>query len=272
MSKSIDKIKNYNQITLAVAGTLGVLFLIFAAFFVLQEISRPFFTPKNNDNQGILAIEETDQLNKDSLRKQIISFTGLQVIDSINQLSVIPVTQANLLVAERDSRSFGLMDSKFSGRSYERSYRNVYNNLVLHEYLNNQSQIIFEDRISFENFIMHEDEQNKFIVIPACKVDSNKDGYLNENDLQELFIFDLQNRQLHKIESNEHYTTLKVFQPHQSTDLVAYFGIDRNDNGSYDKTREPMIFYRVNLETMMIEEYVSKEQIQELQFLLEGKG
>ena len=99
----MEKIKNYNQIILAIAGTIGVVFLFFAVFLALEEMSRSFFGSRvDRNNQGILAIEETDELNKDSLRKQIISFNRIQVIDSANQIFLIPVTQANLAAAEKD--------------------------------------------------------------------------------------------------------------------------------------------------------------------------
>lgn len=247
MTKRIDKIKNYNQIILAIAGTIGVLFLFFAAFFALEELSRSFFDSKiNRSNQGILAIEETNELNKDSLRKQIISFNRIQVVDSVNQIFLIPVTQANLAGAEKDNEILGLMNTKSISRSYEKFYRNIYNNLVLYDKLKNESQILFDERISIENFIVHENAGDKFIVIPGCNIDSNKDGYLNEDDLQELFIFNLQNR-------------------------IAHFGIDRNNNGVFSGSSEPMIFYRINLEKMNKEEFVNQDQIKQLQTLLEGK-
>jgi len=269
MGKRIDRIKNFNQVILAIAGTIGVLLLICLAFLALDELSRTFFRSSDSNNQGILAIEETDVLNRDSLRKQIISFNRIQVVDSINQIFLIPVTQANLAAAENDNGQ--LMNTKSIGRSYGKFYSNIYNNLVLHDKIKNDSQIIFEERISIENFIIHESGQKKYIVIPGCNTDSNSDGYLNEDDLQELFIFDIQNRKLNRIESKENYTTLKVYQPNKSNDLIAQFGIDRNSNGIFNNKNEPMIFYRINLEKMVIEEFVSQKQIEELQSLLEGK-
>ena len=272
MTKRIERIKNYNQIILAIAGTIGVVFLLFAAFFALEELSRSFLDSRaDSNNQGILAIEETNELNKDSLRKQIISFNRMQVIDSINQIFLIPVTQANLAAAERDNEILGLMNTKSIGRSYEKFYGNIYNNLVLHDRLKNESQLIFDERISIENFIVHENSRGKFIVIPGCNIDSNKDGYLNENDLQELFIYNVQNRSLNKILSEENYTTLRVYKPDKSNELIAHFGIDRNKNGVFNSSSEPMIFYRINLEKMAKEEFVSQEQIEQLQLLLEGK-
>jgi hypothetical protein len=271
MEHRIEKIKNYNQIILAIAGTIGVIFLFFAAFFALEEMSGDFFDSPNDNNRGILAIEETEALNRDSLRQQIISFNRIQVVDSIHQLFLLPVTQANLAAAERDHELIGLMNTKSIGRSYEKFYGNIYNNLVLHDKLKDESTIIFDERISIEDFIIHESGQNNYIVIPACIVDSNKDGYLNEKDLQELFIFDLQSRTLHKIESKENYTTLSVYQPNKSNDLIAHFGIDRNKDGLFESSSEPMIFYKINLDNMKIEAFVSQTQIEALQSLLEGK-
>ncbi len=272
MTKRIEKIKNYNQIILAIAGTIGVVFLFFAAIFALGELSRSFFESRvERNNQGILAIEQTDELNKDSLRKQIISFNKIQVIDSAKQIFLIPVTQANLASAEKDNEILGLMNTKSIGRSYEKFYGNIYNNLVLHDKLKDESQILFNERISIENFIVHENSGDKFIVIPGCNRDSNKDGYLNEDDLQELFIFDIQSRTLNKIRSEENYTTLRVYKPDKSNELIAHFGIDRSKNGVFDSSSEPMIFYRIDLEKMSKEEFVNQEQIEELQSLLEGK-
>ena len=270
MGDRINRIKNYNQVILAIAGTIGVILLIIAGIFALEEVTRSVFSSTNRSNQGILAIEETNELNKDSLRKQIISFNKIEVVDSINQIFVIPVTQANLAAAETSGELLGLMNTKSIGR-YEKFYGNIYNNLVLYDKLKGESEIIFNERISIEDFIIHEYKQNKFIVIPSCNKDSNKDGYLNEDDLQELFIFDLQNRKLNKIESRENYTTLRVFKADKSTELIAHFGIDRNNDGIFKRSTEPMIFYRINLENMKIEEFVTPDQIKKLQELLEGK-
>lgn len=248
-----------------------MILLIIAAIIGLKEMTRSLFRTPDRPNNGILATEKTNQLQKDSLRKQIISFNRIQVVDSINQLVLIPVTQANLAAAEKNqtpknTKSIGRYNS-----GYKQFHGNIYNNLVLHDETSNKSEILFDTRVSINDFLVHENEDKKYIVIPACNIDSNKDGYLNEKDLQELFIYDLQKRSLHKIAAQENYTTLRVYQPHQSTDLVAHFGIDRNQNGKFSASDEPMIFYRVNLTNMSIEEYLNQDQIDKLQGLLEGK-
>lgn len=118
--------------------------------------------------------------------------------------------------------------------------------------------------------MLHESVDQKYIVISGCSIDSNKDKFLNDRDLQELFIYDVQNESLHQIKAQENYTTLNTYQPTQSNDLIVHFGIDRNKNGRFEREKEPMIFYKVNLETMNLIEFVNLSQINQLQKQLEG--
>jgi len=107
--------------------------------------------------------------------------------------------------------------------------------------------------------------------IIGCSTDSNKDKYLNSHDLQELFIYDFQEAKTTKIIAKENYTTINIYQPNSTGDLIVHFGIDRNKDGRFDMVNEPMIFYKVMLEDMTLKEFVSKEQIIKIQNLLDGK-
>lgn len=263
----INKIKNYNQIILAIAGTLGLILLSLLIFLVLGEMSRSLFIPKDSNN-GILAVEKTNNLLKDSLRKQIISFNRIQIIDSLNQTYLLPVTQANLADAESTDQLLGLLNTR--SVRYKEFSGNIYNNLIIHNSKNGVSKLLFDTRVSIENFRIHESQNKKYIIIPACSTDSNKDEYLNDKDLQELFIYSMENDKLSKIEAKENYTTLKAYQPSESENLIVHFGIDRNKNGIFEGTKEPMVFYKVNLNNMQIEEFVSEKEINKLQKLLEG--
>ena len=207
-------------------------------------MSIPFLRNNNDANNGILAIEETNQLLQDSLRKQIISFNNIQIVDSISQTYLIPVTQANLVDAESTNDMLGLLNTTSIGKSYKKYHGNIYNNLIVYNSENGESKSIFDSRISIENFFIHESEDNKYIVIPACSIDTNKDKFLNDNDLQELFIYNLQNDTLSKIKAKENYTTLRAYQPYKSNDLIVHFGIDRNNNGVFERSKEPMIYYK----------------------------
>ncbi|NEN22339.1 hypothetical protein G3O08_02330 [Cryomorpha ignava] len=270
MSK-IEKIRNYNSIILALVGTIAVIFLIFAAFFLLEEMSRSFFRNDDYRNDGILATEETDQLLKDSLRRQIISFDRIQIVDSITQTYLLPVTQANLADPESSKVLADRLNTFGSGSDYEYYDENTYNNLIVYNSSTGKSQVVFNQRVSIGNYQVYNSGDQKYIIISGCSKDSNNDKYLNDRDLQELFIYDIQKAEISKLGAKENYTTLRTYQPALSTDLIVHFGIDRNNDGVFKSREEPMVFYQVNFQKMALEEFVSDAKISELQGLLEGK-
>jgi len=194
MKINFEKIRDYNQFLLALAGTVLVLFIVIGGAFILyEEISYSF---QDDYNTGILSNEETSRLQKDSLRKQIISFNEINIIDSAKQLYLLPVTQADLLDYEHSSELLGLVNTYNRGK-----FRNVYgfdNNLVICDLLNEKSKIIFDTRVSISNYLVHKSNQKKYLIIKASRIDTNHDKYLNSNDLQELFIYDIELQELSK--------------------------------------------------------------------------
>jgi hypothetical protein len=57
------------KLSLAIAGTIGVLFIFFAAFFVLVDMSSSFFDNASNNNNGVLATEKNKSIAKRKLTK-----------------------------------------------------------------------------------------------------------------------------------------------------------------------------------------------------------
>ena len=268
MKNKMQRIKNYNQIMLAIAGTVGVIILIFSAIMLLMQLTRSWSYDNNRDNSGVIATEETNELKKDSIRKQIISFNSIEVIDSVSQLFLLPVGQANL--ANKEKFDTQLFNAKNSIGDY--SYRNYYyNNLVIFDAISSESKIIFEERLSIERYFIHEINNEKYIVIEGAKTDTNKDGILNSNDFQDIFIYDMQKKQLSEIKTQDNFTTLSVIRPQRSNQLVAQFGIDRNNNFNFEGKTEPKAYYKIDLNSMTLQEFINADQVTALQKLLEGR-
>ncbi|MEL6941332.1 MAG: hypothetical protein AAFO82_01575, partial [Bacteroidota bacterium] len=137
--------------------------------------------------------------------------------------------------------------------------------------LNGTSKPIFDNKISIGSFMTRKTKDESYLIISACNSDSNKDKFLNAKDLQGLFIYDINDSKLDNLKLKENHTTLEVFQPDKSNDLIVHFGIDRNKNGKFERSREPMVFYKINLLEMKLEEFVSEKDIIKMQELLEGK-
>ncbi len=271
MSKYItimSKIKSYNQVILAIIGTIAILFMVGMGIFLVIEFIGYSYDDAE-ESQGILAIDETNQLLEDSIRKQIISFNQIEIIDSTSQTYLLPVTQADLAEGENYSGLLNMYTGSIGkGNKY---YSRVYNNLVLHNSIQKKSTIIFNQRISIEQFFIFPQGKKKFIIITGCSKDSNKDGFLNSDDLQELFVYDYQTSTLHKIESEDRVTTIRVFKPHKSIHLIGQFGIDRNKNGIFEGAIEPRVYYKVDLINKKLVKLINNEQINQLQKLLEGR-
>ena len=151
MSDFNKKIKNFNQLLLAIGATLVLLFFIGAGIFiVIEEFSRG--RGGNDYPDGIIATEKTKELLSDSLRKQIISFNEIELIDSAQKKYILPVRQAEIVDGESIDELLGLTNMHLSRGSRYEKYRynknRIYNNLVLYESLQNESQILFNKRIS----------------------------------------------------------------------------------------------------------------------------
>lgn len=137
--------------------------------------------------------------------------------------------------------------------------------------MKNKSEIIFDSRICIIEYKRVQYEDRGYILIVGTDKDSNQDKYLNEYDLQELFVYDLNNKSLSKIESEGNFTTLEVFEHKTSKDVLGKFGLDRNNNGKFEGNIEPIIFYKINLDKMTLLKVLQDEQIDQLQKLLEGR-
>ena len=273
MSDLNNKLKNYNQLLLAIGATLALLFFIGAIVFIaIDEFRRGNVASP----EGIIATEETKELLGDSLRKQIVSFNNIELVDSARKLYLLPVRQAQIEDGESIDDMVGLtnsftgMDVRYEKYSYTKN--TAYNNLVLYESAQEVSTILFDDRISISTYTIVKTIDDKiYILISGTDRDSNKDKYLNRKDLQKLFIYSVDNKQLTEVKSNEKFTTINVYKDNNTKDIIGKFGLDRNDNGKFEIGREPMIFYKIDLKTKSLINILSTEQIEKLQKLLEGR-
>ncbi|MEL6865350.1 MAG: hypothetical protein AAFP19_13070 [Bacteroidota bacterium] len=272
MSKNIQ---TYNQYLLAIFGTGCILFALFFFGFIFYIEVYPKYADDDQFEGGILAEEETDLLLEDSLRKQIISFDQLELIDSASQLFLFPVTHANLVKGEQvnELSGSGLMNS-FDGKDglkYAKYYHGAVNNLVLYDGRKGQSKVIFESRISISQYWIYQKEGQHYLLIAACNKDTNNDKYLDSEDLQMLFLYNIKTAELNAMKASENYSTIDIIQSSRSTLLFGQFGLDRNNNGDYEHRKEPILIYRIDLERKALVEIVDQTQLNQLQRLLEGR-
>lgn len=264
MDNWINKIKNYNQILLAAAGTIGIILMIISGVIFISEI-----LPSNYEEEGMIVTEEVELLNEQGLRKEIISFDYLKLIDSAKQIYVLPVTQASLDNPESSEKSLGLINS-FSGSGYYGEL--IYNNIVVYYGQIDSSIIVFDNRLSIGDYMITKHKEDHYILASGCNIDSNKDNFLNSKDLQGLFVFNIDKQKYDKIETQENHTILNIFQPNKSNLLFCKIGVDRDVDGVFEDNLEPTIFMKLDLENVKLKPVAGKSINERLQKVLEGKS
>jgi hypothetical protein len=271
MKINFEKVKNYNQFLLSIAGTLGLLFLLFLGIMITVDECN-FRFDDDTYNAGIISNVETENLLKDSIRKQIISFKYLNLIDSTNKVYLIPVGQSNLGEEEYAGDIFGLVNNFSGGKDYgDYPIMIDYNNLMIYDSKIDSSWIVFNNRISISDFRIIGSDNAKHLIIIGTDKDSNKDNYINYKDLQELFLYSLDKEVLTKIELEENFTTIGVDEQDKTKEIICRLGLDRNSNGKFNSHNEPIIYFKLDLEEKKLLQIIKNDQLNKLQNMLEGK-
>lgn len=272
---NIDKIKNYNQKVLAVLGTvvalIAVVGLISIIIFTINEIGRTF--RHNNQNNGILSDEKIEELQQENKRKQLISYETPILVDSLNLVYIIPVSQKTLRSSENiDEKTLGLMDSRSSSeedKRYSGQYYGDFNNLVIYDYKNSNIEKLFNDRINFDNIQTEYFKDDILVIFKATTKDTYKDGVINQLDYKTLFIYSMKNKNLKKI-TIENSDVSEINFVGNSKDLLIKFGLDHNKDGKFDEYSEPSLIKKYDYVNGKLIDIVSQEVNAELQMNLEG--
>lgn len=272
----MEHIKKYNQILLAVGGTGLLVFMFFLGLLAISESLRRsnFFGKDDHNSSGIIATEKTDELAQDSIRKQIISFNQLELLDTTNRLFLIPVGQANLVQQESTRESVKnnfSIDNTTYGSTKSYSYGTIFNNLVLFDALAQTSTILFDGRISISEYTFIQVATRSYLMIKATDSDSNQDGYIDGLDHQQLYVYDIGNASLKKVETKQNLDLIYWSEYKGGSEILVQYGLDRNGDGKFWIQGEPRIYYQLDLETAQLKPIIQEAQIDRLQQLLEGQ-
>jgi len=272
---SIDKIKNYNQKVLAVLGTvvalIAIVGLIAITVFAISEIGRTF--RHNNHDDGILSDEKIEELQKENKRKQLISYETPRLVDTLNLIYIIPVSQKTLTSSELiEEKTLELMDTRSSSKvdkRYSGQYYGDFNNLLIYDYKNNNIEKLFKDRINFDNIQTEYFKDDILVLFKAATKDTYKDGVINQLDYKTLFIYSLKNKKLKEIALvNSDVSEINFVE--NSKDIIIKFGLDHNKDGKFDEYSEPSLIKKYDYEKGKLIDIVSQEINAELQMKLEG--
>jgi hypothetical protein len=268
-----QKLKNYNQLLLALLGTIGVLLLISLLFSnVANQIQRYSYEVRET---GILSGDKVKDLQSQNKRQQVISYESPKLIDTLNSVYIIPVSHKFLNKPEEISSEYEAlmsMENDFDSETdkrYSRAYFGDFNNVIIYNQKTEKTEKLFSKRVNFDEIKTEYFPDDVLLILKIADRDTNKDGVINLIDYTSLFIYSLNEKRLKKIE----FDGMDVFNyefVNMTKDLIIRFGIDKDNNGGYDSDKEPTILKKYDFKTEKVTDIVNDSISFELQQILEG--
>jgi len=256
-------LNKYNQRVIAILGTITIVALaaviIISSFFMIEE----FIDLRSHEPFESGLTLETEQKGDSILRDQAISLKMPIRIDSARQLYVIPVGQSNL---EFPYHILGILNT--TEAFPEMIGHHDLNNLLVYDVKTNQSTPLFDQKTSIDDFDIFSVNEAPFIIISASQKDSDKNGRLNNEDLLSLFIYDVLAKKMHQFE-DPCRGLIRTSKLYSTPNLVAQFGIDKNGNGSIERSGEPHVQIIINLLDFSSKDMVSELIRDELQRIID---
>ena len=276
----IEKIKNFNQVILAITGILGIILLIVFIIIILAESG--LFRGNDYrtvDSSSLISDENVETLNQENLRKQIVSYQSPLLLDTLNAIYINPVSVTTLAKPEEieisyaECSSLGLMDtrSKFGRKGYYQRYiEGQYANLIVYQPTTNKTALLFNERIMLNDMQIYYFKDDILLVFYLSEKDTNNDGLIDYRDDRNLCIYSLRTEKIRKITDGAN--SIKGYQfIEDSKDLLVEFSLNQYKEVKFNSSDKPITIMKYEFETKKLSEIVPQEIQQQMQKLVEGK-
>ena len=278
---NIEKIKNFNQVMLAVAGTLGVILLLIFIILMMRELNIFSGRAHYYDNpSGLIADDKVETLNQENLRKQIVSYGSPWLIDTLKSVYIIPVSITTLKKPEEamvvDEGLMSLMDTYPDFSKSKKGYYNKryfdggYTNLILYRPLENKTVSLFNERIFIGGTQAYYFKDDILLVFYSAEKDTNKNGIIDLDDTRNLCVYSLNTGTLKKISDGDN--SLYQYQFIENTkDLLVEFSLSQYKEKQFNTGRVPSKIMRYNYDSQQLVEIIPQSIQMDMQKLIEGK-
>ena len=231
----MERLTKINQILFLVLACLAIIMLVIGFSVMIED----YFSHRHGDyNDSVVSNVKAEKLVKENKRSQLIEFDNINLIDSLNQLYIIPVQQKNLRELQ-DIEEPPMLEIQMENipKAEQKTYKplstsylyyygyNTFNNILIYNGKTKTAHPIFSNRIAIVDYIVYSIEKTKHIFIVACDEDFNGDGKLDKNDKLKIVIYDVS-----KNPSGRREACQMLYHPNQShQDLHNCFQSDQID-------------------------------------------
>lgn len=272
----MEKLKKYNQKLLAIIGTLVlavlVVYIIIGGIFLGSELIDHFTDRDYQDNAITLSDTLTTDEGREVIKRdQALSFSQPRLIDTLNFLYIIPVSQVNLKGVEDvlvEKEVYGLLNAvSKGGRKYYR-FDGYFNNVIVYDQKSDQKYPLFKSKVVVTEFEAHRIDGKYYLILEGAIDDSNNDNKLDRDDLKSLFVYDFESNKLSKF-GFENMGLEWYYLTYETSEILISYTIDKDQNGEVDKYQEPTIIKKLDLSTGEIDNLIDQNLIDHLQQLID---
>ena len=211
----IEKIKNYNT------HVLAFIFTIVAVGTLIHFILS--LTGSGNGRSG----RDKQESEPVKVTKPQTSFSSPILVDSINQIYLYQIGNN-----AREGEWEGVPPPSDS-----------FLNLLLHDYKTQTSRKILDKPFSGSHLNIWNDDAGTLISFQGASKDSNKDGQITGEDLNDFYMYDLQEKKT-RILTWKNAGFLNALQVNGGRDMLLSFGEDSNRDGILNLDVEPILAFR----------------------------
>ena len=278
----IEKIKNFNQVILAIAGILGLILLL---VFIVAAISDLFSiwnigSGRNTTiTNSLISEERVETLNQENLRLQVISYESPKLIDTLNAIYIIPVSVSTLnkpetvVEAAESSELMSLYDpfgsTRKKGYYQENYFAGLFANLIVYHPIVNKTTLLFNERIMLSGLHTYDFKDDILLIFFTAEKDTNKDGLINFKDDRNLCIYSLKTGKMRRIAEGTNSITDYQFVEN-SKDLLVEFSLSQYNDVKF-KSYKPRKIMKYEFDADKLSEVVPAQIQQQMQNLVEGK-
>lgn len=269
----MDKLQKYNQRLLAIIGTLALaalaVFIFIMGILLVIELVDDFGRDSIHDNALVVTNDSTQTKDvEEFIRKQELTLGTPRLIDTLDAIYLIPVSQVNLKDPEytKVEKVQGLLES--SSRKRYWSYSGYFNNIILYNRLAETKIPVFDEKVLLTQFEHREIDNRLYLLIRGVTTDANQNGKLDGDDLGSFYLYDIDSDSLRKIALEGHGLD-GYYVPYQSTEILLRFTKDKDSDGEIDEFREPTIIKKLDLKTGLVNDLIEDEMRQQLQQLID---
>lgn len=276
----MERLTKINHILFFVLACLAIIMLIIGFSVMIKD----YFSHRYRGyNESVVSNVKAEKLVKENKRSQIIEFDNIRLIDSLNQLYIIPVQQKNLRklqvieeaprleiqtenIPKAEQKAYKPLSSSYL---YYYGY-NTFNNILIYNGKTKTSHPIFSNRIAIVDFIVYSIEKTKHIFIVACDEDFNGDGKLDKDDKLKISVYDVSKDELHQITEKAEFIRAS-WRLNYSDNIVLRVGLDIDNDNKFSPEHEPEILKTFNVINGKYAELIDPELRAKLQAILDGK-